>query len=181
MLGCFWVSGRYKKQGHGKALLRAAIDAARAERKHGLVTVVGSKKLPFMSDTRWLLRQGFEVCDSTKSGFDLLHLKTGNAGSVPQFKESVRSGECHEKRGLVAYYSNRCPFTEYHVNDALVNTARERGIPLTRIKLETLAQAREAPSPATIFSLFFQGRFVTTDISVCLGARFDKASAQWNR
>ena len=181
MLGCFWVSGRYKKQGHGKALLRAAIDAADAELKHGLVTVVGSKKLPFMSDTRWLLNQGFEVCDTTTSGFNLLYLNTRESGSIPFFHESAKSGECGEKRGLVAYYSNRCPFTEYHVNDALVATARERGIPLKIVRLQTLEQAREAPSPATIFSLFYHGGFVTTDISVCLGTRFDKAMAQWNR
>ena len=28
MLGCFWVSGKYKRNGHGKALLRDAIEAA---------------------------------------------------------------------------------------------------------------------------------------------------------
>jgi len=66
MLGCFWVSGKYKKNGHGKALLKEAIEA-KSQNKAGLVTVVGTKKRHFMSDTKWLLRQGFEVCDSATS------------------------------------------------------------------------------------------------------------------
>ena len=41
-------------------------------------------------------------------------------------------------------------------------------------KLTTLSEARSAPTPATIFSLFLDGEFVTTDISVCMDNRFDK-------
>ena len=44
------------------------------------------------------------------------------------------------------------------------------------IKLETLEQAQSAPTPATIFSLFYNGKFVTTDISCCLDSRFDKTA-----
>jgi len=42
------------------------------------------------------------------------------------------------------------------------------------IKLETMKQAQSAPTPATIFSLFLDGKFVTTDISSCMDSRFDK-------
>lgn len=28
--------------------------------------------------------------------------------------------------------------------------------------------------PATLFSFFYSGRFITTDLSVCLDSRFDK-------
>ncbi|MEJ2020779.1 MAG: YoaP domain-containing protein [Maritimibacter sp.] len=41
-------------------------------------------------------------------------------------------------------------------------------------KLDSLEAARGAPSPATIFSLFKDGRFVTTDLSACMDSRFDK-------
>jgi hypothetical protein len=37
-----------------------------------------------------------------------------------------------------------------------------------------MEQAQCCPSPATIFSLFIDGKFVTTDISVCMDSRFDK-------
>lgn len=174
MLGCFWVSGQYKGQGHGKALLQQAIDDARAHKKHGIVTVVGRKKYHFMSDTQWLLHQGFEVVDTTPAGFALLALSLGQAKTPAQFNESARSGQCPDKNGLVAYYSNRCPYAEYHVGTSLVETARKRSLALKVVKLETLEQAQCSPTPATVFSLFKDGRFVTTDLSVCMDSRFDK-------
>lgn len=174
MVGCFWVSGQYKGKGHGKALLQSALDDARAQGKAGLVTVVGTSKLPFMSDTKWLLRQGFEVVEKLPHGFSLLALKIDKEAPDPSFKACVQSGECEEKEGLVAYYTNRCPFTEYYVTGSLFCVAQSKGIPLKIVKLETMEQAQAVPSPATIFSLFFKGKFVTTDLSVCTESRFDK-------
>ena len=91
-----------------------------------------------------------------------------------RFNKSVQSGMCSEKNGLVAYYSNRCPFAEYYVNTELPKTAENRKLPLQLIKFETMEQAKSAPSPATIFSLFYNGKFVTTDLSSCMKNRFDK-------
>ncbi len=78
---------------------------------------------------------------------------------------------------LVKYlnpHGNRCPYSEYHVNNSLIETVKKRKLPLKIIKLETLKQAKYSPSPATIFSLFYNGKFITTDISVCMDKRFDK-------
>jgi GNAT superfamily N-acetyltransferase len=174
MLNCFWVSGQYKGKGYAKALLQSAIDDAKQQGRDGLVTVVGTTKFPFMSDTKWLLRQGFETVEKLSYGFSLLALKINPHAANPKFSESVLSGECPDKNGLVVYYSNRCPFSEYHVNSELTKTAGNRNLPLKIIKLETLEQAQSAPTPATIFSLFCNGKFVTTDISVCMDTRFDK-------
>ena len=52
--------------------------------------------------------------------------------------------------------------------------AENRKLPLKLVKLETMEQAQSAPTPATIFSLFYNGKFVTTDLSCCLDSRFDK-------
>jgi GNAT superfamily N-acetyltransferase len=174
MLNCFWVSGQYKGKGYAKELLQTAIDDAKAQGRNGLVTVVGTKKLPFMGETKWLLRQGFEVVEELPYGFCLLVKKLNPKSKAPMFKKSVQNGECPEKKGLVVYYTNRCPFSEYHVNTELTKTAKSRKIPLKIIKLETMKQAQSAPTPATIFSLFYNGKLVTTDISSCLDSRFDK-------
>jgi len=60
------------------------------------------------------------------------------------------------------------------VNAELTKSAENRKLPLKIIKLETMEQAQSAPTPATIFSLFYNGKFVTTDLSCCLDSRFDK-------
>jgi len=173
-INCFWVSGQYKGQGYAKALLQSAINEARQQSKDGLVTVAGTAKLPFMSDTKWLLRQGFETVEKLNYGFSLLALKINPQAVNPKFSESVSSGECPDKEGLVVYYSNRCPYTEYYVNEELTKTAENRKLPLKIIKMETVEQAQSSPTPATIFSLFYNGKFVSTDMGVCLDSRFDK-------
>ncbi|TPN88003.1 GNAT family N-acetyltransferase [Aquimarina algicola] len=173
-INCFWVSGKYKKNGYGKALLKTAIDDAERQGKNGLVTVVGTKKFHFMSDTKWFLKQGFEEVEKISSGFSLLVKKFKKDVKIPKFNESVRDGECSEKKGIVVYYSNRCPFAEFHARASLVETAKNRGLQLKVIKLKTIEEAQNAPSPATIFSLFLDGKFMTTDLSVCMDSRYDK-------
>lgn len=99
MVNCFWVSGQYKGKGHGKALLQSALDDVRAQGKAGLVAVVGTSKLPFMSDTKWLLRQGFEVVEKLPYGFSLLALKIdGSAPDLP-LKSACRAASVKRKKG----------------------------------------------------------------------------------
>ena len=176
-INCFWVSGQYKGKGYAKALLQSAINEAKKEKKDGLVTVTGTSKIPYMSDTKWLIRQSFEIIEKLDYGFALIALKFNMQAENPKFRTSVISGECPDKNGLIVYYSNRCPFTEYYVNEELTKTAEKRKLPLKIIKLETPEQAQLSPSPATIFSLFYNGKFVTSDMGVCLDSRFDKVVA----
>ena len=173
VLNCFWVSGQYKGKGYGKQLLNYAIEDAKKQNRDGLVTVVGNKKFHFMSDTKWLLKQGFVISEETTSGFCILTKKINPQAISPKFNKSVHEN-IKNTNGLTVYYTNRCPFSEYHVKNSLVETAKKRKIPLEIIKLETTEQAQSSPTPATIFSLFLNGKFITTDISVCMDSRFDK-------
>lgn len=174
-IGCFWVSGKYKKKGHGKRLLQGVVEAAKEQQMKGLVTVAGLKKYHFMSDTKWLQRNGFTIVDQLPSGFCLLAMDFGGGDGLCCFNECTKKDGVVSKRGCVAYYSNRCPYTEYHVTTSLVEACAKRDIPLEIIKLETREQAQSSPTPATIFTLFVDGEFVTTDVSICMDTRFDKA------
>jgi N-acetylglutamate synthase-like GNAT family acetyltransferase len=173
-INCFWVSGKYKKQGYGKELLNQAVDSAIKNGKDGLVTVVGTKKFHFMSDTKWLIKQGFEEVEKTSTGFSLLVKKINQNSKNPKFNESVHNGLKKGTKGITVFYSNRCPFSECHVQLSLTETAKKRDIPFKVIKLDTMEQAQKSPTPATIFSLYYDGKFITTDISVCMDSRFDK-------
>ena len=173
-INCFWVSGKYKKQGYAKKLLNFAIEDALKNNKDGLVTVVGTKKRHFMSDTKWFLKQGFIEIDSTDTGFSLLVKSFKENSTKPTFNPSVKKAIAKTKKGIVIYYTNRCPFAEFHALNSIQETAEKRKLPLKVIKLKTKEEAQNAPSPATIFSLFLNGKFITTDISICMDSRFDK-------
>lgn len=173
-IACMWVAGKYKGNGYAKALLKKAEDEAKERGKAGLVTIVGTKKFHFMNDTQWLLRQGFEEVESLPYGFSLLVKKLNDKATKPTFKNSVEHGECDNKDGLTVYFTNRCPFTEYHVTNSLVETVKNRNLNVKVVKFESLEDAQNSPTPATIFSLFYNGKFITTDVSVCMDSRFDK-------
>ncbi|MCT4581041.1 MAG: N-acetyltransferase [Flavobacteriales bacterium] len=177
-INCFWVSGKYKKNGYGKQLLAFAIQDALDQGKNGLVTVVGTKKYHFMSDTKWLLKQGFKTIDQTADGFSLLVKDLSEYTTQPQFKACAKNSIPAKNKGIVVYYSNRCPFSEFHAKHSLLETAEKRNIPVEIIKLSTMEQAQNSPTPATIFSLFLDGKFITTDISVCMDSRYDKILAK---
>lgn len=184
MLGCFWVSGKFKQQGHGKALLDHAEEAATAAGLSGLAAVVGRKKLNFSGDGKWLIRQGFREVDQTESGFSLLVRNGSTAGTdctLPRFNTAAHNGKPATDKGVCVYYSNRCPFTDYHVETALHESCAKRGLPLEIHKITSQSDARAAPSPATIFSLFLDGEFITTDISCCLDSRMDKVLSKARR
>jgi GNAT superfamily N-acetyltransferase len=180
VMGCFWVSGQFKGHGHGKALLATAMDEVAKQGRTGLVAVAGKKKMQFQSDGEWLLRQGFREVDALDSGFSLLALEVDGASSseCPRFAESARNGLVPNSSGVTVYYSNRCPFTDFHVNVSLKETCEKRNLTPTIVKLDSLEAAQAAPTPATIFSLFIDGRFVTTDLSACMDSRFDKIVAK---
>ncbi len=175
-LGCFWVSGQFKGQGHAKALIAHALDEAKAQGRAGLVTVVGRKKMHFLSDGKWLKRQGFIEVDALDNGFSLLarSIDGTQPAEQPRFADSARKGLVPAPKGVTVYYSARCPFTDFHVGTELAETCRKRGLDLTVHKLETLEAAQAAPSPSTVFSLFLDGAFVTTDLSACMDSRFDR-------
>lgn len=174
---CFWVAGSYKGKGYGKALISHAVDAAKAQKKDGLLVITGKKKMHFLADGNWLLKNGFKEVDKTESGFTLLSYKIDEdlkETQPPKFKEPIYTGECDNKKGLTVYYSDRCPYTDYYVNTVLKESAIKRDIAITSVHLKTVKDAQNSPAPSSIFSLFYNGKFLTTDVSVCLESKFNK-------
>lgn len=91
-LGCFRVSGRYARNGHGKALLAEAIAAARQSGLTGIIAITGKKKFHFMSDGKWLGKQGFTARDSTPAGFEPMAPDLGPKPVEPRFTDAARAG-----------------------------------------------------------------------------------------
>lgn len=174
MINCFWVSGHYKGSGHGVNLLQSVIEDAKRQQKSGIVTIVGTKKFHFMGDTKWFLKHRFKVIDKLPNGFLLLALKFHKEDINPFFNDCTKIENIQHDEGMVVYYSNRCPYTDYYVNGILRVLARENGIPLKIYKFNSKEQAQCSPTPATIFSLFWNGKFITTDIGVCSDSKFRK-------
>lgn len=164
VINCFWVSGKYKGNGHGKELLQQCIKESKDKGKDGIVVLCSDKKRPFMSDKKFFLNHGFKACDKAEPYFELMYLSFNNDEKRPQFLESVKKGICDDCKGFRVYYSHQCPYMDYYIN-LQSEIAQRHGIKYESIKIDNKEKALKNPSPFTIYSLFFEGRFVTQELT----------------
>ncbi|QUI23120.1 YoaP domain-containing protein [Vallitalea pronyensis] len=163
VINCFWISGKYKGSGHGKELLKRCIEDCKKQDKAGIVVLCSDKKRPFMSDKKFFLKQGFEVCDQTKPYFELLYMPLQENVEKPVFRDTVKEGECQDNGGFTVFYSHQCPYMSYYVN-LQKKVADEHHIPYEAILLDSKEKAMDNPSPFTIYSLFYKGKFITQEL-----------------
>lgn len=162
LIDCFWVSGQFKEKGYGKALYEHCAEDSKG--KNGIIVVTANKKLPFLPDKTFFEKQGFELCDTAEPYFELWYKRFRKDAPLPQFSESVKGTGCDIKTGLAVYYTAGCPFTDFYVNTELADAAKAKHIPLKIISISTLKEAQTHFVPFTIFSLFYNGNFVTHKI-----------------
>ena len=162
VIDCLWVSGQYKGKGISNLLINECIKDSKFIGKKGIAVLSSKKKLPFLSDGKYLKYKGFKVADTAQPYYELLYLPFEEGVEKPSFKNCAKESEILED-GLVVYYSNQCPYTEKYVQ-IIKEIANERSVGLTIHKYENLDSAKNAPSPFTTYSFFFNGKFVTNEI-----------------
>lgn len=169
-INCFWVSGQFKGKGNSNLLLDECIRDSKAKGKKGLVVLSSKKKMPYLSDPKYLRYKGFQLADSAEPYYELLYLPFNYEAQKPCFKDTVK-GRKIEQQGFVLYYSHQCPFTAKYV-PLIENVANAKKIQFKSIRLETTEQAQNAPAPFSSYSLFYNGDFVTNEI--LSGKKFEK-------
>ena len=176
-INCFWVSGQFKGQGYANQLLEQCIADAKNKGKCGLTVLSSSKKMPFLSDPKYLKYKGFQVADTAAPYYELLYLPFAENALIPKFRDCARHGNINEK-GMVLYYSHQCPHTDKYA-PIIKEIAEQHGTTLTLRKIETTEEAQNAPSPFTTYSFFYDGGFVTNEI--LSEKKFEKFLASINK
>jgi len=164
VINCFWVSGKYKGQGHGKELLQKCIEDSKAKGKDGIAILCSDKKRPFMSDKKFLMSNGFEVCHTAEPYFELLYLKLKDTAVEPKFNDTAINGTCEDNGGFKVFYSNQCPYMNYYI-DLQSEVAKEQGQIYEGVIIDSKEKASINPSPFTIYSIFYKGKFITQELT----------------
>ena len=160
-INCHWVSGSFKNQGYGKALLAECEADARGS--NGIVLTVGSKKKPFLSDKGFFLKQGFEVCDQADPYFELLVKRFNPDAALPQFKSCAKEGMPEGIKGMDIFYTAQCPFTVPYI-ELVSEVIRESEMPIRVHQIKTKEVAQNHFCPVTTYSIFIDGLYVTNEI-----------------
>lgn len=161
-INCFWVSGSFKGQGYANDLLEECIKDAKTKEKCGLTVLSSKKKLPYLSDPKYLKYKGFSIADTISPNYELLYLPFEKDAKVPMFNPCAKAGTI-DLPGMVLYYSNQCPHTVKYAG-IIEEIAQQHGQTLTLCKIETTEQAQNAPMPFTTYGFFYDGKFITNEI-----------------
>jgi ribosomal protein S18 acetylase RimI-like enzyme len=157
---CLWVAGSFKGKGIGRELLEYAIKDAKSKGMSGICTIVTQKKKPFIGDKKFFEHFGFKVVDNIND-YELMVLQFDDT-EVPKFNDSARKMQI-DNQDFTIYYSNECPYVEYEVKE-LSNYAKENGIKLDFIKIDSLEKAKNTPCIINNWANFYKGKFVSNTI-----------------
>ncbi len=161
-INCFWVSGSFKGHGYANDLLNACIADAKEQGKQGITVISSPKKMPFLSDPKYLAYKGFNVADKAEPNFTLMYLPFNENATVPKFKECAIKPHI-DKQGFVVFYTHSCPFTAKYV-PIVEQTAKDNGIPFESVLIDSKEKARNAPCAWTNYAIFFNGKYVSNEI-----------------
>lgn len=161
-INCFWVSGSFKGHGYANDLLNTCIADAKSQGKHGITVISSPKKMPFLSDPKYLAYKGFKVADKADPNYTLLYLPFDGNAPVPQFKACAKTPKI-DKSGFVIYYTHGCPFTAKYV-PIVESFAKEKGIPFESVFIDSKEIAQNAPMAWTNYAVFHNGNYITNEI-----------------
>ncbi len=160
-IDCLWVSGSFKGHGYSNDLLGECMRDCREKGKKGLCVLSSEKKKPFLSDPKFLKYKGFSVCDESDNGVQLWYLPFAPGEDGPCFKKCAKHPHVDEK-GYLIYYTDQCPFNAKYI-PILEQTAKENGIPLKTVHIQSKSEARSAPTPVTTYAVFFNGEYLSNE------------------
>lgn len=161
-INCFWVSGSFKGHGYANDLLNACIADAKAQGKHGITVISSPKKMPFLSDPKYLAYKGFKVADKAEPNFTLMYLPFDNNAPVPKFGENAKNPHI-DKQGFVVYYTHGCPFAAKYV-PIVEQAAKDKGIPFESVFIDSKEKAQNAPMVWTNYAVFYNGQYISNEI-----------------
>ena len=157
---CLWVAGSFKGKGIAGELMDYAIKDSKDKGMSGICTLASKKKKPFLGEKKFFEHYGFKAVDSI-GDYELLALQF-DSSPTPTFSDSARKMRI-DSTEFTVFYSPECPYVEYEVKE-LSEYARENGIAINFIKIDSLEKAKNVPCVFNNWANFYKGEFVSNTI-----------------
>ena len=133
---------------------------AKSKGKSGVCMLGSQRQKAWLSDQSFAKKYGFEVVETTESGYELLALSFD--GTIPHFSQSAKK-EKIENQELTIYYDDQCPFIHQYIN-MIKEYCRSQNQPVSFIYVDTLEKAKELPCPFNNWAVFYKGQFETVNL-----------------
>lgn len=159
-LYCLWVLGSSKGHGYGKSLMEYCLADAKAKGKSGICMLGAGKQKSWLSDQAFAKKFGFEVVDTTDSGYELLALSFD--GTTPRFAQNAKKQEIESKE-LTIFYDMQCPYICQKI-EVIKQYCELNDIPVSLIQVDSLQKAKELPCVFNNWAVFYKGNFETVNL-----------------
>ena len=157
LIHCLWVVGKGKGKGYGAHLIRTCLDDARAQGKHGVVTVATDRV--WMAKKEIFIKHGFVEVDQAPPSFHLLAYRF-DAAPLPAFPTDWEARQARFGAGLTVIRTPQCPYIEDATNMALA-FATENGIPSRVVTFQSAQELQaNSPSPYGVFGIVLDGKLL---------------------
>ncbi len=150
----YLYSKKDRSKGYGSMLIEDAEKEAKAKGMDGLCVM--TSKGGWLADKTLFEKNGFKQIE-VKDRFELLSKTWNNNSKNPKFYNWTSQQEKY--KGWHILYADQCPWNEKSVA-ALLNVAMDHGIDLKVSKINTVKEAKMAPSGFGVFNLLRDGRLL---------------------
>ncbi|MCH1939810.1 GNAT family N-acetyltransferase [Holdemania massiliensis] len=159
-LYCLWVSGSYKGQGIGQALLESCLADAERQGKSGVCMLGSQKQKAWLSDQSFVKKFNFKIVDQTENGYDLLALSFDK--TLPRFAANVKLMQI-ENQELTLFYDYQCPFITQYI-ETIRKECEANSIPLSLNPIDSVEKAKSLPCVFNNWACFYKGHFETVNL-----------------
>lgn len=152
---CTYIySKKERDKGYGSMLIEKAEEEAKAEGMNGVCVM--TSKGGWLANKSLFENNGFKQIE-VKDRFELLS-KTWNSNvEKPKFHNWTKQQEKY--KGWHLLYADQCPWNEKSVA-AILNVAMDHNVDLKASKINTVKEAKMAPSGFGVFNLLHDGRLL---------------------
>ncbi len=152
---CTYIySKKERNKGYGTMLIEDAENEAKAKGLDGLCVM--SSKGGWLANKTLFEKNGFEQIE-TKDRFELMVKTWNTAAKKPKFHNWT--SQQGKYKGWHLLFADQCPWSEKSV-EAILNVAMDHGVELKVSKIETVEEAKMAPSGFGVFNLLHNGRLL---------------------
>ncbi len=152
---CTYIySKKERNKGYGSLLIEEAEKEAKAQGMDGLCVM--TSKGGWLANKSLFEKNGFTQLE-TKDRFELMAKAWNTDAKKPKFHNWTVQQEKY--KGWHLLYADQCPWNEKSVA-AILNVAMDYGVDLKVSKLNTVEEAKMAPSGFGVFNLLHDGKLL---------------------
>ena len=152
---CTYIySKKERNKGYGSLLIQDAENEAKVLGLDGLCVMTSTGG--WLANKTLFEKNGFQQIEA-KDRFELLAKTWNNSAGKPKFHDWT--SQQGKYKGWHLLYADQCPWSEKSVT-AILNVAMDHGVDLKVSKIETVKEAKMAPSGFGVFNLLHDGRLL---------------------